>query len=80
MQTNQQEYDSLMAIRVKKAELRQEIDKSGKEVAKLWNGIFHTKNTNPLSPTQKLLSFASTSSGIIDGALLGWKLYRKLRK
>ncbi len=80
MQTNEQEYDSLLAIKAKKAELRTEIDKNGKEIAKLWNSIFHAKNTNPLSPTQKFLSFATTSSGIIDGALLGWKLYRKLRK
>lgn len=77
---NEQEYDSLLAIKAKKAELRAEIDESGKEVAKIWNSIFHAKPANPLSPTQKFLSFATTSSGIIDGAILGWKLYKKFRK
>lgn len=75
-----QEYNSLDTIRAKKNELNDEIKACEKEISSLWNATFHAKKIDSTSKTQRLLSFASTASGIIDGALFGWKLYKKLHK
>ena len=32
------------------------------------------------SPSKRITSFINTGAGIIDGAILGWKLYRKFRR
>lgn len=76
----EQEYDSLLSIRQRKKELQKEIDASRQEVTTLWNSIFHSKPSKPASRTQRFLDFAATSTSVIDGAILGWKLYRKFRK
>lgn len=73
-------YTSLEDIRARKSELQKQLTDSGKEVKAIWNTIFHKPAPLPSSPTQRLMSLASTGAGLIDGAILGWKLYRKFRK
>lgn len=80
MVKQEQQYNSLLEIRARKAELKSQIDVSGEEIRGIWNGMFHQPSLSTLSPTQRFLSIVSSSAGIIDGALFGWKLYRKFKK
>lgn len=73
-------YASLLAIRARKTELRKQLEESGNEVHALWNEIFRPAQPNPQSPTERFMSFVGNSVGLIDGAILGWKLYRRFRK
>ena len=71
-------YQSLLAIRARKAQLSKDIQHSEQEIKATWNSIFHPKKLpTPKTPTQRLVALASSSVGLIDGALLGWKLYKK---
>ena len=71
-------YQSLLAIRARKMQLNKEIHRSEQEIKTTWNTLFHPKkDPTPNTPTQRFLSLASSSVGLIDGALLGWKLYKK---
>ena len=70
-------YQSLLAIRAR-AQLNKDIQRSEQEIKATWNSIFHPKKAPaPKTPTQRLVALASSSMGLIDGALLGWKLYKK---
>lgn len=79
--TEEATYQSLLAIRARKLQLKKEIEGSEKVLKGHWDTIFHQKkSTMPKTPTQKFMSIAGNSMGVIDGAILGWKLYRKLKK
>jgi hypothetical protein len=41
-----------------------------------WNSLVNEEEPVILSPTKRVLSWISDSSHVIDGAILGWKLYR----
>ena len=72
--------DSLEKLTEKKTALKVEIRTSEKKLSRLWNETFHqqeSSSSKSYSPTQKVLSFLSSSSVVIDGALLGWKLYNR---
>lgn len=69
------DYHTLNDIRLRKAQLRTDIIKDGNRIAGLWNELVHkpkAKNT----PTQRFSGAVSTGAGILDGLILGWKLYR----
>ena len=71
-------YQSLLAIRARKMQLNKDIQHSEQEIKATWNSIFHPKKApTPKTPTQRFVALASSSMGLIDGALLGWKLYKK---
>ena len=71
-------HQSLLAIRARKAQLSKDIQHSEQEIKATWNSIFHPKKLpTPKTPAQRLVALASSSVGLIDGALLGWKLYKK---
>lgn len=72
-------YNSFEEIQAEKDKLCADIDKKKAEIGKIWNNVFHREET-PLyeTPTQRILRYANTGAGMFDGALLGWKLYKKL--
>ena len=71
-------YQSLLAIHARKMQLNKEIQRSEQKIETTWDSIFHPKaDPVPNTPAQRFLSLASSSVGLIDGALLGWKLYKK---
>ena len=47
---------------------------------KNWNSLVNEKEPVILSPTKRVMNWISDSSNVIDGALLGWKLYRVFGK
>ncbi|MGG6544895.1 UNVERIFIED_CONTAM: hypothetical protein NY100_05625 [Prevotella sp. 15_C9] len=69
-------YKTLSEIRLRKAQLQTDIAKDNQRMSKLWNDVFHNENRST-SPTRRLSGFMNTGAGIIDGLLLGWKLYRR---
>ena len=73
--------DSLKTLQDRRASVKQEIAAKEDGLRKLWNGVFHKQPeslTQSLSPTRRALSLLSSSTAVIDGMLLGWKLYRRL--
>lgn len=76
------EYKSLNDIRMRKEMLRNDILKDDQKIRTLWHSLFKPsdifdKNT---SPSKRISSLINTGATVIDGAILGWKLYRKFRR
>lgn len=76
------EYKSLNDIRTRKEMLRNAISKDDEKIRTLWNELFKPteifdKNTPPSKRISRILNTGAT---VIDGAILGWKLYRKFRR
>lgn len=66
-------------LEARKEQLRKEIAAKENYIAKLWDETFHPVEENTIkTPTQRILSYANTAAGVFDGAMLGWKLYRRL--
>lgn len=72
-------YTTLRAIRQRKDELARDINNDGKEMGRLWKSLF----AKP-APVQRkgfsLQGLMGTGAGILDGAILAWKLYRKFKR
>ena len=76
------EYKSLNDIRMRKEMLRNDILKDDQKIRTLWHSLFKLsdifdKNT---SPSKRISSLINTGATVIDGAILGWKLYRKFKR
>lgn len=70
---------SLETLRMRKQQLRDDLDSSEEQLAETWNAIFRQPTEEELnSPTKRVLATITSASAMIDGALLGWKLYRRL--
>lgn len=70
---------SLETLEIRKQQLREDLDKSEEKLADLWNAMFRQPSEEELgSPTKRILATITSASAVIDGALLGWKLYRRL--
>lgn len=42
----------------------------------IWNSLVHTPKDNT-TPTQRFTNMFTTGANVVDGLMLGWKLYRK---
>lgn len=72
---------TLEQLAERKDALRAELDNSEEALGQIWNEIFRSPSEEELSsPTKRAMAWMTTSAGLIDGALLGWKLYRKFNK
>ena len=72
--------ESLKTLNEQRASIKSEMNAKEKEMRKLWNNLFHKEPQTlreSLSPTHRALSMLSSSTAVIDGLLLGWKLYRR---
>lgn len=76
----ERQFNSLDAIAERKKEIERELEANEAEIRKIWNELFHKEEKKPLTPTQRILSFANTGAGVLDGLILGWKLYKKFKK
>lgn len=70
-------YKSLDDIRQRKQELRSLLQKDNGEITQLWQGLFAP--SRPSTPTNKIQGFMTKGMGVVDGAILGWKLYQRFR-
>lgn len=71
-------YKSLAEIRARREFLAKAIHGEEREIKTLWESLFHKPATSAItSPSKKLNFIMSTGAGVLDAAILGWKLYRK---
>ena len=73
----QVEYKTLDDIRLRKAQLRTELMRDNHRMQGIWDGLFHTPKKAQVRPTSRMASIMKGSVGVLDAAILGWKLYRK---
>ena len=71
-------FSDLAPEELKKKSDSMQTDISAKE--KNWNSLVNEEEPVVLSPTKRVMNWISDSSNVIDGALLGWKLYRVFGK
>lgn len=82
MPTELQHYRSLEEICLRKEMLLKDIQKDDQQIMQLWHGLFHKPVAlrQNATPSKRIGSLMSTGAGILDGIILGWKLYRKFKK
>lgn len=74
-------YRTLEEIRLRKSQLLVDITKDSNKVEKLWNHLFHKQSASGKKTAGKRMSgIISTGASVVDGLILGWKLYRKFKK
>ena len=74
-------YRSLEEIRDRKDLLLQEIRRDDQQIKTLWGELFPKQQPMAaLTPSKRISSLMATGAGVLDGILLGWKLYRKFKK
>lgn len=77
----QSKYNSLEAISDRKDVLRTEIRTDEKQMRQLWNQLFaKPEPLSALTPSKRISAMMNTGAGVLDGVILGWKLYRKFKK
>ena len=78
--TQQRTFCTFEEIESYKDEVRQSIHDDEKRIGKLWSDLFHKEDRHaPKTPVQRMVSMVNIGSGVIDGLILGWKLYRKFK-
>lgn len=78
--TEKPTYTSLAEIRMAKEQKLEEIRKDEETMRELWNDLFHKPESRlPSTPAQRIASLVSSGAGVLDGLILGWKLYRKFK-
>lgn len=75
-------FQTIEEIRIRKTILLKDIQKDNDKIDFLWHSLFHKpkpleKNT---TPSKRINSLLSTGAGLIDAAILTWKLYKKFKK
>lgn len=75
---NNHTYGSLEEIRLRKELLMSEIQKDEMKIKSDWNRLFHSQDKSPM-PSKRFSGLMATGTGILDGVILGWKLYRKFK-
>lgn len=73
-------YRTLEEIRLRKAQLLADIAKDNNRIGKLWNNLFHKKDKGKQASSRRFTSLLNTGAGVLDGLILGWKLYRKFKR
>lgn len=75
-------YNNLHDIQVQKEILKKEIQTDDVKIKALWNELFHSKQSlsSATTPSKRVSQLISTGTGILDGVILGWKLYHKFKR
>lgn len=73
-------YKSLEEIRMRKEALRSAIRTDDQQIKTLWADLFHKPDTlMAATPSKRISGLMSTGAGLLDGLILGWKLYKKFK-
>jgi hypothetical protein len=75
-------YQSIEEIRLRKAALLKDIEADSARIEEKWHSLFKKPEalSKPSTPSQRISSIISTGTGMLDGILLVWKLYRKFKR
>lgn len=77
---SERKFSSLDDIRLYKEELLEQIRQDRDVISTKWNDLFHREEPTPQSKAQKIMKMLNMGTGVLDGAMLGWKLYRKYQE
>ncbi|MBP3838176.1 MAG: hypothetical protein ILA04_03455 [Prevotella sp.] len=77
---NNTAYHSLSQIKEQKEAIRNSIQEDDRRMKELWNKLFHHEPTHLKTPTKRFAGIMNTGANLLDGLILGWKLYRKFNK
>jgi len=70
-------YTTLEEIKKEKLQVLTKISKQKESIANTWNNIFAPREAN--SKAEQVFNIVDNSMAIYDGAMLGYKLIRRLR-
>lgn len=75
-------YKTIEEIEIRKAMLLADIQKDDAKLRTQWHSLFQRPAafSKATTPSKRINSLISTSAGILDAFILGWKLYRKFKK
>lgn len=59
--------------------LRNDILKDDQKIKKLWSSLFHP-DKSATTPSRRFNGLMNAGAGVLDGVILGWKLYRKFKR
>lgn len=76
--TNGNTYRTLDDIRQRKDQLLNDISGDSTAMQTLWDSTFH-KPAGIVTPTSRFSGMMKTGIGVLDGVILGWKLYRRFK-
>lgn len=71
-------FTSISEISQKREQVLAEIRQDSKKMGLLWKDLF--RNETPRKKGINLASVLNMSTGLFDGFLLAWKLYRKFKR
>lgn len=71
---------SLDDIAAYKEKLHNQIEQEELNISTKWNDLFHKDDGVPQNKAQRFARMLSLGTGMIDGMMLGWKLYRKYQE
>ena len=76
-----QKYNSLEDIRLQKEMLQTDLHQNGQQIALLWKELLKPAEAfqKNASTSKRLIGLFNVGANILDGAILGWKLYKKFR-
>lgn len=74
-------YGSLAELLLRKRQLKRELKANEKVIGTMWSNLFHTGKAKSVpTPSKRLSNAFSIGASVLDGAILGWKLYRRFKK
>lgn len=74
-------YHSLSEIRLHKLAILKDIQNDGRQMSMMWEELFHQPSEGSSgSTTKRIAGLLSIGTTVLDGAILGWKLFRKFKR
>ncbi len=75
-------YTTLDEIRLRKNAILKDIKADDAKIRMQWHSLFTKPDllNKKATPARRIHSFFGAGAGMIDAAILGWKLYRKFKK
>lgn len=71
---------TLEEIVMRKNIVLESIHEDDKKIKELWGSLFHSNDPSSKTPAKRITGFLNIGAGVLDGAILAWKLYRKFKK
>lgn len=75
-------YRSLADVRGRKEQLKRDLRDDEEKISHLWKELTRPSEAfdRSATPSQRIMGLINTGGSLIDGAILGWKLYRKFKR
>jgi len=78
--TGTTQISTIAELKAQEELVRAELRTEQKELRRQWDSLFRRGRKGPKTPTERALGFFSKGSSLLDGAILGWKLYKKFKR